>query len=183
MNDRFKRHWALFPEFELAIGAAKKCGSRTLQHMSKQMRCEFRDIPDEYFRVGVIRNPVDRFYSLYWHIRRGLKTPRTRDYFHPYEQSTPDTLWNFISEDLHGDIHHAPQTSIGLLEADHIVRLDDLTDWIAEMGLPKAATLNKGEKPPAASTQYYRYRDPELIEKIRAAYAEDLSIWENAHER
>ena len=163
------------------MGAAKKCGSRSLLHMSQTMRCEWVDVPEEYFSVGVIRNPVDRFYSLYWHILRGFKTPRTQEYFQRFENNTPDALWSFISEDLYGDIHYEPQAEIGMLQADLIIRLDDLTEWVTEMGFLTVEHLNKGEKPPASAGAFYRYRDPELVKKIRAAYAEDLDIWEKAH--
>ena len=173
------RHWALMPGPRIALGASKKCGSRSLLHIAGDFkRVNFEDIPTGLIRIGIIREPVSRFISLYLHARRGFNFRATIDFYKPHLYAGVEEFWEGIAPRLDEDEHCLPQYKIGLLQADQIIRLDDLTEWCKNVGFVHP---HLNQRPKGTARRYTVDMTPELESKIRAAYAQDLSIWENAN--
>ena len=150
--------------------------ARTRQRRGKEC---WSHIPNGYRQVGVVRHPVDRFYSLYQNIqdrRRGRN-----NFYAQLEGKTPTEVFEKLLEyGLDYDFHFQPQIRIGLTRPQvELIRLENLDSWWQE-NKPEGATpmlvANRGSGLAPA-------RDPALEERIREAYADDLKLWERADGR
>lgn len=176
------RAWWLDPERNIALGTSAKAGSTSLRKAvtgSNALGCAadseriyFDAIPAGYRKIGFIRHPVDRFYSLYRNIQERKRSPR--NFYAQFEGKTPwDTFDGIVQAGLDYDIHFHPQHWIGLNEVDQLIRLDDVPEW----------WYNEfGEEFPHrnASAKTSGREDERVAARVRRRYQTDLELWERA---
>lgn len=122
--------------------------------------------------VGIARDPVDRFASLWrCQVRDGLAgiAPRLLD-------KNPRRLFDLIQARPLANVHWIPQ-DLFLVNADTVVRLERLDEWWTEFfaGMSRMPAL-KHLNSTAGDTSI----DEDLADAIREHYAADVKIYETA---
>lgn len=190
---RVMRGWLISPKWNLAIGAAAKCGSTSLAQLFRRnsaLRLNVPDarhgrecwsvVPKSYRRVGVIRHPVPRFLSL-WHNVQERKRGGANNFYNQFVGKSPEELLDGIEKaGLDYEFHFQPQYRIGFEELEaEMVRLVDLNAWW-ELNRPAGATgmpvenTSVGHVPDADTLA-----DP-IADRVCALYERDLRLWESA---
>ena len=167
-------NWYAIPEWDIAIGAMQKCGTRSIlfsiiKHFLPETRyedmpallangCPFFEKCDDtdYSKVGIVREPVARFASL-WRSK--------------FNDETPEHLFGRVKR-MQGDPHFARQTTM-LMKADSLVRLENLSEWWGKNTPAKLHLKNSTEGGDEFITQSLRV-------KILKFYATDRQLWERA---
>lgn len=152
------REWVIVDD--TAYAAAKKCGSTSLRQYA--IRIHHKDVPEGMYKVGIVRNPIERFYSLYRHVNRG---GGFGTYVGPYyEQMRGLTLaqfWRATSGSFEDEDHTRHQYhTIG--PADEFIRLENI-EWER-----KNQTTGHVE------------REDWIDKRLRFWYRRDFEIWESA---
>ena len=187
---RVMRGWQDCQVWKIAIGCAAKCGTTSLARMAfesrarriipigwsgmRQQRIDFSLIPKGYYKIGVVRHPLDRFYSLVMNIRE--RTRGKNNFYKQCEGLDVAGIWEIISKDLDYDYHFQPQYRVGIDKADVLVKLDHLNEWW-DSNKPKGArdmpiensSSGKGVEP-----------QKEVMASVLKAYETDLKLWERA---
>lgn len=189
---RVMRCWLPTKSWGLALGAAAKCGSTSLReavldngqnHLAygkpaQNHRTDFSEIRKHFRTIGVVRHPVERFYSLYSNVQERFEGRSDQNFYKQFEGERPGELFEAILADPDKDFHFQPQHRIGLGDADEVIRLEDLSTWWSYV-LPDAKPikdLNSSEytwRSPAS-------RDTRLEAEICELYSTDLILWEGA---
>jgi len=189
---RTLRAWNLFPAWKLAFGAAAKCGSTSLVNLCarenhgelaewRRRRVYFEEIPHHYRRVAVVRHPLARFKSLYVNIQ---ERPRSKKNFYAaLEGREPEQLLDAIKQaGLDYDIHFQPQVSIGVENADTVVRLEEFDNWwrfvnpYGRLGAVHGVGKCNASSTPSEDVELSRETELEILR----LYARDLEVWELA---
>ena len=177
--------WLHFPTWNFVIGAHNKCGSTTLLdnfctvHQAPPRRYErlrWEELPSGVRRIGVIRHPSQRFYSLYNEISNGQlgRGPGSL-----YQQMRGMSEWDVLAKihelGLDYDAHFQPQSRIGLFHRGvDLVPLPDLDGW--------------WQKHTGRELIHYRDRsqgkpwpvDSDVERRLKELYPSDFMLWERA---
>ena len=181
------RAWNLIPPHNLALGAAAKAGTTSLTKLTasflggdyrewRKERKFFGQIPKEMNKIGVIRHPVSRFYSLYANTQERPRSPN--NLYAAVERRGPEALFELIvDKGVYYDVHFHPQHSVGLVEVDTLVRLESLEDWWEK-------NKQEGFPPlPVSNRSSYKGLLPlpsQLVTSISKLYERDMLLWEAA---
>src|SRR3990167_398564 len=187
---RLMRSWHIVPKWDVALGAAAKCGSTMLATLvqghhripvadARHGRECWSVIPAGMYRVAIVRNPVDRFASLYANIQQLKREPA--NFYKQLEGLSPWDCFDELiqlSPDLTYEFHFQPQhLCLGPGEKiDRFVRLEHFTNlWANNAPAPArgATPLQINESMPVEI-------DEKTEDRICNRYREDLALWENA---
>ena len=187
---RIQRVWGWYelPDWNITIAAPFKCGSTTLKHFIHDNDIPFYHIlhsqirGDAYF---VVRNPVERFMSLWRQkcrdksvnvimVQGGEYVVGSPNYnrrtWDTLADATPEELMDYI-EAGNSEPQWTPQTKIlGNLNATCIA-LDDLNDWWTNQGYGdlQSARIN--------STSGTEVLSDDLTQRILTFYAKDVELY------
>jgi hypothetical protein len=181
---RVPRSWFLFPAYDLAIGAANKCGTQSLRVLQVdtigfERREDFSLVPKSYKRVGIIRHPVARFLSLYGNIQERKFFRKENNFYRQFEGVSPEeTLERLVAEGMDHDFHYQEQYKIGWLDNPQtiLVRLHAISEWWAE----NRPAVTRPFPHKNANNSAYRPSDA-LRERIESVYKHDLALWNKAY--
>jgi len=177
------RAWHLIPEKQMAIGAAAKCGSTSLRKViqgSEELGCSIDQervpetaIPKGYTRIGIVRHPVARYYSLWNNVQ---ERPRSRqNYYAQFEGKDPEEMLDGILRvGLDHDVHTQPQYLIGLEKATALVRLENLGAWWEKVMGTEFPHRNASK-----GLAMYNSQDS-LSKRVLGVYPTDYTFWEEA---
>lgn len=157
------RAWIVRPDY--AIAASAKCGSQSLlayYNLEKFDRFAEEEVPAKLPKIGIVRNPIDRFWSLYANIQDRKRSHK--NFYAQLEGKSPVEVFKALEHNWLHDIHYHPQYLIGLKSADYLIRLED------SIFLPHKNS----------SENSYREHIVGLENRIRSAYADDFRLWEQA---
>ena len=160
--------WIVRPDF--AIGTSAKAGCTSLRkffELPSNVRIRFEDVKSN-LKIGIIRNPVKRFWSLYANIQERKRGHN--NFYKSLEGKTPKHVLQALQQNWLHDVHYDPQYLIGLNEVDYLIRLEDCF-W-----LPKENASNKN----------WDNGDLGVFNRIRSMYREDWDLWidaEGMHDR
>jgi len=178
------KYYFQFPHFKLTVLAPPKCGQTTMQWLKKdhQGACTLQTPGDvrrqrNFPVLAVIRNPVDRFWSLYQNKVLDQSAPvRTKgvpEWQHLGYRPTPAQALEWIADHPYQNIHWIPQACFDYTLATWVVRLEDLSEvWNRDKSLPQLPHKNK--------SHFKADRDPVVSAAVAELYAEDMEIWERA---
>lgn len=183
------RAWQICPKWDMAFGAAAKCGSTMLARLvetngarrlnvpdARQGRECWSVVPKSYRSVFLVRDPVARFASLYANIQQRKREPM--NFYKQFEGLSPWDCFDKLlqaSPDLMYDVHFQPQyLSVGILRPEY-VRLEDFEAWWPLHG-PAGAI---GPKKANASAKTVAI-DDKTAERVREQYKQDQSLWERS---
>jgi hypothetical protein len=185
---RVMRAWHICPKWQMAIGAAAKCGSTALAkaiEANSAHRLPVLDarhgrecwsvVPPSYRKVFIIRHPVDRFASLYANIQQRKRSDQ--NLYKQLEGLSPWDCFDRILEnwnDLTYDFHFQPQSlCMGPPGGVELVRLENFEKWWA-VNLPDARPPRKMNESSAVEL------DDRTADRVINRYREDLEFWRRA---
>jgi len=180
--------WQICPKWQMAFGAAAKCGSTMLAKFVENNRARRLNVPDarygrecwsliprDYRAIMIVRHPVERFASLYANIQQRKREPM--NFYKQLEGLSPweclDTLIQ-LSPALDYDFHFQPQTSIVPARRTEFVRLEDFEGWVRRT-LPHAfapRSENRSESPVEI--------DSRTADRVLNRYRADFEMWQQA---
>jgi hypothetical protein len=190
---RVMRGWLISPKWELAMGAAAKCGSTSLAQLFKANAALRLNVPDarhgredwsmvprSYRIVGVVRHPVPRFLSL-WHNVQERKRGGANNFYNQFVGHGPEALLEGIQKaGLEYEFHFQPQYLIGHEQLGaELVRLMNLNDWWVQNAPAGATGMPVENKSIGHSPDADTLAHP-LAPAICQLYARDLDLWERA---
>ena len=155
---------AWIPRDGFAIGTSAKCGSQSLLaffDVSKLDRVRFEEMPKNLLKIGIIRDPVARFWSLYGNIQERKRS--SKNFYAELEGKEAKEVLRALEKNWMKDIHFHPQMLIGLDRCDYVIRLEECF-WLP--------TRNSSER---------RWEDKENIgvrNRVRSLYRPDWLLWE-----
>ena len=134
--------WYYVPEWELTIGVAPKCGTRTIYKLLENVN--FYSAPNPDIRpVFIVRHPVERFSSLWKQKCRDGRRISTIDNPSNYAKDwSIDELLDHIERGLWNH-HWAPQSVFEMGAAEELVPLEKLNQWLHDEGLGPPTHLNQ----------------------------------------
>lgn len=150
--------FALVPELGIARDPEQRFYDRCAEHELGPfpLDIDYRRVAHLY-RVLAVRDPVERFASLWREIAHGHSPT-----FAPLKGLSPDALLDVIAVHANRDPHFEPQ-AVWALTGTTLVRYDQLLD---RLGLP--AEHRRASAADAA---------PMPVERIRTLYAKDVALW------
>lgn len=190
------RAWQICPKWQMAIGAAAKCGSTMLADLvqansarrlnvpdARQGRECWSMVPKSYRKVFVVRHPVSRFLSLYANIAQRKREPMNFykqleglspwDCFDKLIQLSPDLMYDVHFQPQHVAAGHQPE---GASEVEY-VRLESFRDWWKEQ-MPDTIQPRAGLN--ASVPVDLRLLDDKTAARVKKRYEFDLGLWEKA---
>lgn len=198
-DDSNFRAWFVFEPWRLAIGAAPKVGTRSIaltiaQHLfpgipyeaitpgklrrvgaklglQRISASELGVIPEGFHRLGVVREPLERFGSL-WRCQIRDRTAGVLGAERFSEIKTPKDLMAVIEQHPNANAHWCHQYPL-LRQADELVRLEDLGEWWTGFFGPDGSKLQQVNTT-AGSTPI----TPELEHRVLTHYAKDERLYE-----
>ena len=154
---------------------------------------EFEDVKKfkEYFKIGFVRNPWDRFVSSYYYLKKGgmnneydLSMQEKLKRFNEFEDFVFELLYDskFRNEILK-EIHFSTQYSWlmnleGEIEMDYIGRFENLEEGF--LLLKEKLGRNSAELKKYNSSKhkpYWEYYTKEMVEAVRNIYAKDIDTF------
>jgi hypothetical protein len=180
---RVMRAWHACPRWNIALGAAAKCGSTTLARLvadndickaadPRLVRVGRSDVPKGLETVAVIRHPVDRFASLYANIQQRHRS--RNNYYAQFEGLGPSAVLDRIIECGIENEFHTQRQCLALGEYATGVRLEAFGRWFAAR-FPDAV-------PPQHLNESRQVDiDDRTAERVLSWYARDFKLWEAAH--
>lgn len=184
---RVMRAWHICPKWEMAFGAAAKCGSTMLANWvaangahrlnvpdARHGRECWSIIPEDYERVAIVRHPVDRFASLYANVQQ-----RKRSDQNFYKQLEGKSPWDFfdrlleLSNDLLYDFHFQPQALCLGPHVDTAIRLESFAEWVNSCMPDVRRPKQVNESKPVEI-------DDKTAARVLNRYRDDLALWEGA---
>jgi len=165
--------WFVVPDWNLTIAAPPKAGSSSLKlffyesgmdNVKMVPRYQVNPTSEIFF---VVRNPLDRFISLWRGKCRDKDNIKDRRIY----GMQPNQLMDHI-EAGNRDVHWASQvTLLDGLNAN-LIRLENLDEWFNDRGYGKLSKFN--------ATDGDIELDDVLTERILAHYSEDLALYSKA---
>ena len=138
--------WFYVPSWNLSICAPPKAGSSSLKKFFSESDIEYnyllqKEVPRSSDICFVVRNPIDRFASLWKSKCRDKATIADQD----VHGLSPRALMAHISSGKR-DIHWTPQYKMleGMdMDNVNLIPLEDLNDWWRDRGYGELSVFNK----------------------------------------
>lgn len=173
---RFSGHvWFYFNEWDFVITAPPKCGSSSIKQyvwmheiddrVSTPLHSDVKKMHCDKF--AVVRNPLDRFASL-WKSKCRDKMPVRNNAVHGM---SPRALMEHIASGGR-DVHWTPQYKLSKGLDVKLIALPNLNSWWAANGYGELGVFNK--------TSGTMEMDETIREWIRDFYAEDYELYTKA---
>lgn len=177
-----------WPDYGIAWVAPAKSGSSMLRQLTidnhiypdvtdlksaRHKRIGTASVPAGLWRIGVVRHPVSRFYSLWRNVQ---ERPRSeKNFYKRFEGLSPRQMWDELKVMPFTDYHFQPQWMVGLYTADQLIRLEDFDDWFI-------TTFSELVPPQHLNVSVRPYeRDPSIDEEVLEEYRQDFELWERAN--
>ena len=119
------------PDWGIIFGIPPKSGSSSIRKAILDEGYEYRRVDPKSCenRIFVVRDPIDRFKSLWKNKCRDggkIRASKNGDN-HPVQGMSPEELFDYITQ--HSNHHWTPQwILLGDVEAE-LVRIEDMADW------------------------------------------------------
>ena len=194
-----KSYWVCVPEWKLAVAAPPKCGSRSVlitivkyfypgsvdenvrpsEYKKKTQFYRYVKSPSfcgNWQKMAIIRNPIDRFASLWsHHCRDGIPGIP----LHLRNNATQYELLDFIRSNLGADPHWACQSDIIGKHSDiTFCRLDQASKCWDRMTPDTVPALDHVNQTASKATI-----SDEIKNQLKQIYSEDFLLWENCNEK
>jgi hypothetical protein len=131
------RNWHYLPDLNITIGVVPKCGTNSFRELFKDYR-KYTALTAKGRCVFVVRDPVDRFISLWKSKSRDQQTSRLG-----IVGMSIDELLDFIESEVQIDHHWLPQSVMEAGRATELVPFEDWPSWLEKEGFGTLPHKNK----------------------------------------